>query len=317
VDAFKIALETVFVGALAIPWLALTIQFFFPEASSWLGKSNNSIPSAEEKIAPSSGEDQIRIAVAGVLLTALAYMIGAGVGRVAEDFFNDDDLRMGRLRLVTEDHIRESVYCSLDGTGLVDPAVPQLCQVNLRYKIRDRIRQIFLLEESTLLLAGGDKTDRLRREHQRIMVLRGAALDGVLTCVLCLLGWNLAQQGWGLWRYLLPGVITLGVLSMFYYHLHLDDSGLLANLLHPRQLFDSLHADEPPSAELTFLILALGGFYLVRKGKPGTWQYAKGFWAAALATGLAYIGWYLTEIRYDELVIYSYYAQSHELLKLH
>jgi hypothetical protein len=35
-DALKIALETVLVGALALPWMALAIQFFFP-AGAYFG----------------------------------------------------------------------------------------------------------------------------------------------------------------------------------------------------------------------------------------------------------------------------------------
>jgi len=333
VDALKIALDTLFVGALAMPWLALTIQLFFPEAARWLrnrlkkrkteantGQPTNAPSSAnpaDPANAPSSGEDQIRTAVAGVLLTALAYMIGAGVSRLAEDFFNDDDVKIaGRPLAVTEDHIRESVYCDPVESRLVEPEALSLCPCQLPGDGSDRVREIFQLQESALLLAGGDKTDRLRREHQQIMVLRGAAFDGVLTCMLCLLGWNLSK-GRGQWRYVLPGIITLWVLNMLYYHLHLNEPEMQANLLlHHLQLFNGLRADEPPALEFTFLILGLGGFYSVWKGNAGSWPYAKGLWAALLATGLAYAGWYLTEIQYDRLVIYSFYAQSHGLLKL-
>jgi hypothetical protein len=329
VDAFKIALETVFVGALAIPWLALTIGLFFPEANSWLwdrlkkrkteantGQPTNA-PSSASTAEPanplSSGEGQIATAVAGVLLTALAYLIGAGVSRLAEDFFNDDDLRIS----VTEDQIRKSVYCDPVESRLVEPEALSLCPCQLPCDGSKRIREIFQLQESTLLLAGADKTDRLRRQHQQLMVLRGAAFDGVLTCMLCLLGWNLKKKGWGQWRYVLPGIITLCVLTMLYSHLNLKDADIhLKPPPHPLQLFSCLRADDPPAMELTFLILGLGGFYSMWKGKAGSWQYAKGFWAAALATGLAYAGWYLTEIQYDRLVIYSFYAQTHGLLKL-
>jgi hypothetical protein len=31
---------------------------------------------------------------------------------------------------------------------------------------------------------------------------------------------------------------------------------------------------------------------------------------------MVYAGWYWTEILYDRLVLYSYYAQTHGLLKL-
>lgn len=317
-DALKIALETVFVGALAIFWLALAIQLFLPAAKSWLEKRWTRASPGGEKETPSSGEDQIRVAVAGVLLTALAYLVGAGVGRLAEDFFNDDDLRIAGVQIsVTEDNIRESVYHNPVESRLVDPEALSLAPCELPCDRSDRIREIFDLQESTLLLAGSDKTDRLRLQHQQIVVLRGAAFDGFLTCILCLLGY-VTQQERNIWRYVLPGIITLWALNMLFYHLHLSLSDIhLKALSHPLQLFTSLRADEPPLAKLTFLILGLGGFcLLVWKGNPGSWHYGKGFWAAVLATGLAYAGWYLTEIQYDRLVIYMFYAQSN-LLKLH
>jgi hypothetical protein len=51
------------------------------------------------------------------------------------------------------------------------------------------------------------------------------------------------------------------------------------------------------------------------KGGPACRPYLAGFFVAALLAGIAYSGWWRTEILYDRLVINSYYAQSHSLLK--
>jgi hypothetical protein len=217
-DALKIALETILVGVLALPWLALVIRFFFPDATTWL------------QHLPAFDGDQVRSTVAAVLVAASGYCLGAAVARLGQDFFDDDDLPI----LVTEDQIRVSVYCDELQSRLVQADVPfqdnsqhyssitpdwfsGVCQADGE-QATDRVRQIFQIQESALLLAGSDKTDCLRLLHQQIMVLRGAAFNGVLTCVLFLLGWNLQRNSWGRARYILPLGITLGALVVLHSH---------------------------------------------------------------------------------------------------
>jgi hypothetical protein len=273
---------------------------------------------------PAFSGDQVRATIVAVLVAACAYCLGAAVARLGQDFFDDDDLPLS----VTESSIRVSVYCDELQSGLVQAAVPfqdnsknyssitpdwfsGVCQAD-GSSARDRVRQIFQIQESTLLLAGTDKANRLRLLHQQIMVLRGAAFDGVLACMLFLLGWNLERQSWGRARYLFPlGIIlwALFVLHSHFAHQHLE------LLRHPLQIFQ-VKVDDPPFMELTFLLLGVAGCYLVWKGTEGSWKFGTGFWAALLPTAMVYAGWYWTEILYDRLVLYSYYAQTHGLLKL-
>jgi hypothetical protein len=311
-DTLKIALETGFVGVLAIFWVMLIIQFFFPQAKDWFQQL------------PAIGADQLRLTVAGVLVAAIVYCLGAAVSRLGQDFFNDDDL----LVSVTEDRIRLSVYCNQMDYGLVEAAVPfadesgkysavtskwfhNLCEHD-RPSARERIRQIFQLQESALLLAGTDKTSRLRLLHQQIMVLRGAAFDGVLTCGLFLIGWNLQGQRWVRWRFVLPLAMIMAALGMLWLHFKFHPMFLFQQPLQALQI----DADDPPFMELTLLLLGFGGWYLLRRGAQTTWNYSVGFLAALLPTALVYAGWYWTEILYDRLVLYSFYAESHGLLKL-
>jgi hypothetical protein len=72
----------------------------------------------------------------------------------------------------------------------------------------------------------------------------------------------------------------------------------------------------PFCLEFTFLLLGVAGCCLVWKGIEGSWKFGTGFWAALLPTAMVYAGWYWTEILYDRPVLYSYYAQTHGLLKL-
>jgi hypothetical protein len=310
-DALKIALETTFVGVLALPWLALAAQLFFPGFSlpkmsdyeSWFTKLQ------------SIKSETVGYAIVGLLSVAMVYTLGASISRLAQDFFSDDDLPW---HLPTEDEIRASVYCNNKGSAWVvgDPGVSSqqdpsgLLQVNpqctllsagskkrQRDPAQNKIQQIFHLQEAALLLAGEDKVSRIRLLHQQIMVLRGAAFDGVITCLLCLLSWS-ATLSWR-WRWFASLLLLLySIYAMVCNHFQLCQFPLPGFRYEP---------DDPPLMELTLLFLACGGAYVAAKGRKGSWPQGTGL-VSFLLTALAYSGWYWTEIRYDQLVIYSFYA---------
>jgi len=109
-DAIKIALETVLIGALAVPWLWLGLYLFFPDGKEWI---KNRIP---------TGEESMKYAVAAVIAVAMAYTVGAAMSRLAQDFYNDDDFG---LPFPPEDSIRASVYCeNLSAPWLFDAGLP-------------------------------------------------------------------------------------------------------------------------------------------------------------------------------------------------
>lgn len=102
--SLSIAFDTIIVGALALPWLYLVVHLFFFEGENrlqevldWIQKKNLQT-------------------VAAVLLFSMTYTLGSSVERVAQDFFNDDDLHIpGLFRMtITEDRIIASVYCESD-----------------------------------------------------------------------------------------------------------------------------------------------------------------------------------------------------------
>jgi hypothetical protein len=308
-DALKIALETIFVGVLALPLLALASQLFFPKFSlsrtedfeGWLPKLW------------SIKNEAIGYAVVGVLSVAMAYTLGAALSRLAQDFFNDKDLLLGFLP--TEDWIRTSVYCDNFESGFVWIKVPfrddsvdypevtpkwfqQLCDHDRRGAL-SRSKQIFQLQDTALLLQGEDKVSRLRTLHQQIMVLRGAAFDGLITWILCLMGWS-AKRSYRPWRWPMPIALSLYALcAIFWNHV-----GLFGHAQ-----FDF---DDPPFMEITLLLLGAGGCYAAWKGAKGLWPQGTG-WVSLLFAALAYAGWYWSEILYDRLVIYSFYASEHLL----
>jgi hypothetical protein len=331
-DALKIAFETLLVGALALPWLLLGLHLFFSEAKASLWQR-----------LPSSA-DGIQYAGAVVLAVAMAYTVGAAVSRLAQDFYNDDDFG---LPFPPEDSIRASVYCDtadegwIFDTGVSLPGdarkttVAALCALRSNHDAKDRdaakqgIQQFFHLQESALLLMGEGNTSQLRHLHQQLLVLQGAGFDGLLTWVLCVLAWNAERVGWGRWRRVLPIGLFLYVFLYAFLWNHLGIRKV-SDLSH---FFRRWTPDDPPFMEFTAILLAAAGYYLASKkaippaqaflqhgtgsnrslDSAGGMSYVAGLIVSFLLTGVAYSGWFWTEILYDRLVIYSYYA-SHNLL---
>lgn len=283
--ALKLAFELVIVGALALPWLALAIDVFsrFRLADVW-----KFIKSEKDSVHP---------AVGGILLFALAYFLGAAISRVSEDFFNDDDLDVR----ITEDHIRAAVFCS-SGESLLGKVVPLLPSnekflfgmvVESCSKDRSLIRQVFNLEESDLLLQGGDKMDRLNNLHSQIAVMRGAAFDAIVAAALCLFG--------------LCGKLPSRH-RVFLAIMPIACVALSGRLLRNHYLSHGL--DDPPFMEYTFILLSLAFGSAVWSGAPARARtYGTGLVLSLLFFWLAYFGWWWTEVRYDQQLVHSFYAQ--------
>ena len=81
--ALTIAFDTTIVGALALPWVASWPSTCF----FWRGR-------AASKCCCAGCRRQNQPAVAGVLLFAMTYTLGSAVSRMAQDFFNDNDLHV-------------------------------------------------------------------------------------------------------------------------------------------------------------------------------------------------------------------------------
>jgi hypothetical protein len=112
VGALTIGFDTTIVGALALPWVILIVHLFFLSRESsievlfrWIRRLNQP-------------------AVVSVLLFAVAYTLGSAVSRIAQDFFNDNDLHLELdghpLRDgITENPILTSVYCDSNEANLL------------------------------------------------------------------------------------------------------------------------------------------------------------------------------------------------------
>jgi hypothetical protein len=317
--ALSIAFDTIIVGALALPWVVFAADLYFLE-------DQNDDRRALGALAYVQREAKIQPAVAGVLLFAVAYLLGSAISRTAQDFFNDDDL-MGLP--VTEYNIRTAEYCAQDSeirsTLQKDGSFGEFNKVDCDPSVGAESRKwwkrwicshfrmfcakhsdnavsptqvFFQLQEGALLLNGEDKTERLRQFHDQIMVLRGAAFDGVLASILCLFGWC-AKKRVGMRRALafVPGFFfVLGLYSLSHH-------------------FQTKDINDAPFMELTVIMLGAAGFVALWRGEQRRW-YGFGLFASLLLlTVVAYLGWWRTEVLYDRQVIYSFYAQTHLSLK--
>jgi hypothetical protein len=186
--AFSIAFDTIIVGALALPGVLLVIHLFFSDTESRLKSILDWV------------KEQDQPALAGVLLFAMAYSLGSAVSRIAQDFFDDDDLHVRLLQHVyrvgvTETSIRADVYCQkrwLVKKSLLDSFAggehetfwrnEARCQYTgswiiprASYRINrgeGMVGEVFHIQEAELLLKGSDATERVRQFHDQIMVLR-------------------------------------------------------------------------------------------------------------------------------------------------
>lgn len=306
--ALRIAFDTIIVGTLALPWLVFAADLFFLEDQN---------DDHRVKVAWKFVTKEVHPAVAGVMLFAVAYLLGSAISRSAQDFFNDDDLSS---LSPTEDKIRTAEYCNQDTgirdtfkeitsgdfdklcpstgprtgkRGVCDYAFGRFC-VKYSDDVVSQTQRVFRLQEAALLLNGEDKTGRLRQFHDEIMVLRGAAFDGVLASVFCLFGWC-AKKGVATRRLLALVPASFSALGLYSLYVHCQRTGV----------------NEAPFMELTLILLGVAGLVALRKGEQRRWYGPGLLLSLLLLTAIACLAWWRTEVLYDRQVVYSFYAQSH------
>jgi hypothetical protein len=342
VGALTIAFDTIIVGALALPWVFIIVHIFYFEGENRLADLLNLVNRKKLQ------------AAAGVLLFAATYTVGSAVSRIARDFFNDDDLHLSDVSLrlpfhkhlivrsgVTEDRILARVYCGTEGYFPTENGTPlateildfkshdSVCWQTLRWMVRlnkdqvendedlnDAAEDIFGFEEAALLLKGEDDTLRLRQLHDQVMVLRGAAFNGMIAFSLCVFAWRATLKREEKVSWLRN---TLAVLPILYI-----GSGMIAIYHH---LLERAPSD-PPYMEFTLLLLGAVGAFLTwgktwlqqpeqvltsckpaEKARKHCWkkeEWSRLSLVAFVLTAAAFLGWWATEVTYTQEVIYSY-----------
>jgi hypothetical protein len=292
-DALKLAFDTIIVGVLALPWLAIVIDLFLA-----------SKPGQEKQfLSLLQSGSQVPPAAAGVVLFSVAYLLGAALSRVSGDFFNDDDLLQ-----FTEDRIRTMVYCGpaermfLTGSfSDFGPHVgPQFSAAACSSGADPApVLALFHLQESALQQRGSDKTTVLDQLHSQISVLRGAALNGFVTMVLCLFGLGANRTKRHLLWWGVAGVavalVGLGWFALIF--------------RHKVRVF----LNDPPIMEVALIVLGVAGGIALWKGAPPR-RYGLWLVLSSLPTGIVFFAWWWTEVLYDQLVLHSSFALMRHLV---
>jgi hypothetical protein len=171
-----------------------------------------------------------------------------------------------------------------------------------KHDLEDLAERVFRFQEATVLLQGTDNTERLRQFHDQIVVLRGAAFDGMIVFSFCLFWWLAGFHSQLRWA--APLALSLLGINATYNHV----------LERP--------ASDPPYMEFTLLALAAAGWYVLwprapkARGAPkqapaqngrGRIRFVYLILSAFLAA-TAFLGWWSTQVLYDQQVFYSYQA---------
>jgi hypothetical protein len=302
-EFLKFAFDTLIVGVLALPWLAIFIRMFAP--GIFLDEPGKTFPLL------TALPEHTREAIASAMIVALGYLLGSAISRTSGDFF-DDEFWGG---LPTESAIRKSVYadeyCGKENVflaqklpgELIHPHPPALCAAKPGL-IGDPgiILEYFRRQEATLLLAGGEKNARLKEFHDQIVVLRGATMNGLILFVSSIFGYCAEIRRGLTWRNIrkplsfMPawGLVLYGCWSIRHHFHELGDS-------HPMPYSD------PPLAELVLVVLGTLGLLAASHDEHPRF-YRNACLLALVVTMIAYGGWWWTEVIYDQQVIHSFHT---------
>jgi hypothetical protein len=180
------------------------------------------------------------------------------------------------------------------GTNAKLPAKSSSCPAK-QFRWGDLVDEMFSLQESTLLLRGEDKVDRLKQYYDQISILRGAAFNGVMLFAVCAFGICARVRVRLSGRRYLKEIALSPTIALIFVGLE----RLVGHLMNSQ---DRLYTD-PPLAELVLLLLGAVGVFIVLRTREGLHLPA-----CAMAIGLIIVslgGWWWTEVMYDLLVIHS------------
>jgi hypothetical protein len=292
-EAFKLAFETVLVGALALPWLALMMVLVNPKISRTIGHLTKLVPK------------ECMPALAGVVAFSLAYLLGSAISPVAREFLNDIDA----IGFPTEDKIQTLIMERPEGGQVLSSAVPKRGNLAVLRDTLEQKRSIlgtnatFRQQETTVLLHGAEASERINRLHERLTVLTGATFSGFVLVLLCVFAWCGSYRGQGeaarlhsslrlravQWATYLPCLATMlwGVVAL------LRD-------------WNKHDIDDPPIMELVLLILGFFGLCITASKTVVLPALRSGMLFASFLTILSCGGYLSTEPSYVHEVLDSY-----------
>lgn len=204
-DDIKVAFETIIVGVLAAPWLA--ILFFALSTLFDRYTRENPLKALIQQARGEKGPDERVAKLSGVFLVAAAYFVGAGISRVADDFTGiSDGSRFLYPMLKSDGCIRMQTYLTryrsehvLQLSGALPPrldfAVARFYASPLNLSClgdaadtlkKLAVKPIYTYEKFRVYNSSPNGFETLRHIESEIVVLRGGFLNGLILCLLCL-----------------------------------------------------------------------------------------------------------------------------------
>jgi hypothetical protein len=295
-DAFKLAFETVLVGALALPWLWL--------AGVLMHGNLPCVARLLRKIVPAGSVP----ATVGVAAFSFAYLLGSAICPVAQEFLDD----MDSIGFPTQDTIQARIVGSQDAGPVLSEGGPQRLT-----KISDRnawegervVRltgAIFRREESAILLTSAEASERLNRLHERLTILTGATFSGFTLAMLLVFAWCGARRS------------RLHAAAVHCWHRR----GMEALTFFPCALivfwgawnlikdWHKHSVDDPPIMEMVLLILGVFGLVVTATRSPAIAALPGKLLFVTFLTVLSYGGYLSTEPTYIHEVMDSYAAMT-------
>jgi hypothetical protein len=334
-DVFKLAFETIVVGLLTFVWLALAVDLLFPKFFT------DAVPKVSDKYQSVIGVALLTLAycfgsaimpVAGQLINdehwpLPEYAIRCWVTLREAWLLSQVDGSTNLLERYEHSRDYESrshfsdcqcsyvdVFLKPDPSAL--PGEPkkalsiplgwQEFQFRKQLVENDKLRRqklltMFGLYESKVLADLSDKNDSFRQLHERIIVLRGAVINGAILFLLCffraiartdaeVFRWRAIDRVW------IKTTFGVGI-AAFLTLLALRNG--FADLQNP-DIFDI------PVLEILFGLATIFGGYWVIRGVPyRSFLNKRTVFVSFVLTLLAYGGWIWSEVIYDQQIIFA------------
>jgi hypothetical protein len=296
-EAFKLAFETVLVGALALPWLALMMVLVNPNISRTIGCLTKVVP---KECTP---------ALAGVVAFSLAYLLGSAVSPVAREFLNDIDV----IGIPTEEKIQTRIMEGPEGGQVLSSGVSKRGNLAILRDTWEQKRSIlatnatFRQQETTILLHGAEASERINRLHERLTVLTGATFSGFVLVLLCVFAWCGSYRGQAQTAGLHSSLRLRAVRFATYLPCLATILWGVVALLGDWNKHD---IDDPPIMELVLLILGFFGLCITARKTVALPALRSGVLFASFLTILSCGGYLCTEPSYVHEVLDSYAAMT-------
>ena len=309
-DAFKFAFETTIVGLLTLPWLACAILLLLPMKE--LPKTSSSSP-LSKLLEPTA---------LGIAVVTLAYFMGSAVSPLANQLLDDQDIPIVTIREIHASALQTYEAWVNTGASSISPQQALFNKMSQAFfndakrrrctKSRDdavacqqQANDLFLFQEQALLRDGTDKTERVNRLHEQVIVLRGAVFNGLVLVVLSWYAYFSRPYNQPLGRIasdpraLVNTVLTVAMAST-----------LIGIAFHYGEPDVFKHAvDDPPIMESGLLVLGLVGVRTAWKGVVER-SYLPVLVLSLIMMALAFGAWWWTEYLYTRDVIGAFAVRS-------